>query len=190
MNLNFSPSFMEVYDNALTKKECELLISQFEKSPKREGSVIRDGHHIVDKNLKNSVELSNCFFSQSTPISSIISTSLNRCFDKYKKKHSIFSDYLLGIECFDGYTFKKFEGKDGGYKIWHCEHGSGDDNSKRILVWSFYLNDAEGTEFRYYPNVRAKMGRCLIFPASFNYMHRSAPNKGIKYFVSGWISHV
>ena len=27
-----NPNFIEVYDNALSKKECEILINQFEKS--------------------------------------------------------------------------------------------------------------------------------------------------------------
>ena len=62
--------------------------------------------------------------------------------------------------------------------------------SKRVFVWGFYLNNAPGTEFMFYPNVSGKEGRCVIFPASFNYMHRSCPNKGIKYIVTGWISYV
>ena len=36
---NYNPSFIEIYDNALTKKECEILISQFNKSPQCEGVV-------------------------------------------------------------------------------------------------------------------------------------------------------
>ena len=90
----------------------------------------------------------------------------------------------------DLYTFKKFEGEDAGFKTWHYEHGPNDTMSKRVLVWAFYLNDAPGTDFMFYPNVSGKEGRCVIFPASFNYMHRSCPNKGIKYIVTGWITYV
>ena len=85
---------------------------------------------------------------------------------------------------------KKFEGEDGGFKIWHHEHGPNDAMSKRVLVWAFYLNNASGTDFMFYPNVSGKEGRCVIFPASFNYMHRSAPNKSIKYIATGWINYV
>ena len=85
---------------------------------------------------------------------------------------------------------KKFEGKNAGFKKWHYEHGSNSEMSQRVLVWAFYLNDAPGTDFMFYPNVSGKEGRCVIFPASFNYIHRSSPNKGIKYIVTGWISYV
>ena len=189
MNLNFCPSFIEIYDNALTKEECDILISEFEKSHKIKGKILKGGNRTVDKKIKDSIELNDTFFSKSTLISSIISTRLDICLEKYKKKYSEDIDTLHYIKRFDNYTFKKFEGKDGGFKTWHCEHVQGDEAPKRVLVWSFYLNDAEGTEFKYYPTVRAKRGRCAIFPASFNYMHRSAPNKGIKYITTGWVSY-
>ena len=191
MNLNFSPSFIEVYDKALSSNECNILISQFEKSPQKEGAVHKkDGVMILDKEIKDSIELSDCFFSKSTPISSIISTSLDICLEKYKKKYSFFNEYMAPIKRFDSYTFKKFEGKGGGFKKWHNEHGGIDPVSKRVLVWAFYLNDAPGTDFMFYPNISGKEGRCVIFPASFNYMHRSSPNKGIKYIITGWINYV
>ena len=54
----------------------------------------------------------------------------------------------------------------------------------------FYLTDAKsGTEFMHYPTMSAKKGRCIIWPASFTHVHRSAPNKGVKYIISGWISY-
>tara|TARA_R100000008_G_C3510891_1_gene128752 strand:- start:98 stop:670 length:573 start_codon:yes stop_codon:yes gene_type:complete len=189
MNLNFGPSFVEIYDNALTKEECDILISEFEKSYKIRGSVLRGGNRIVDKEIKDSIELDDCFFSKSTLISSIISTRLDICLEKYKKKYAEDINTFLHIKRFDNYTFKKFDGEDAGFKTWHCEHVEGDEAPKRVLVWSFYLNDAKGTEFKYYPTVHAKRGRCAIFPASFNYMHRSAPNKGIKYITTGWVSY-
>ena len=50
-------------------------------------------------------------------------------------------------------------------------------------------NDAKsGTEFMHYPNMDAKAGRCVIWPSGFTHMHRSMPNKSLKYIVSGWIS--
>jgi len=190
MNLNFSPSFIEVYDKALSSKECNILISQFEKSPQKEGTVHKDGIMILDKETKDSIELDDCDFSKGTQISSIISTRLDICLEKYKKKYSFFNEHLAPIKRFDSYTFKKFEGKGAGFKKWHHEHGPIDPISKRVLVWAFYLNDAPGTDFMFYPNISGKEGRCVIFPASFNYMHRSSPNKGIKYIITGWFSYI
>ena len=191
MNVNFGPSFIEVYDKVLSSDECELLISQFEKSPQKEGIVLKHGVPHVEYEHKKSLEMGGglTYFSKATVTSSIISTSLNKCLDKYKEKYSFFNNYVGEIKYADEYTFKKFEGEDAGYKMWHHEHGSGDLASKRVLVWAFYLNDAPGTDFMFYPSLLAKKGRCVIFPASFNYMHKSSPNKGIKYIITGWFSY-
>ena len=190
MNLNFSPSFIEVYDNALPKNECDILISEFDKFNKVKGSVLSNSIKIVDTKVKDSIELESCSFLQPTKYSSILSTRLVICLDKYKKKYSdIFGNYVSSIAPSYGYTFKKFE-KGGGFKRWHYEHGPNDAQNKRVLVWTFYLNNAAGTDFMFYPTVAGKEGRCVIFPASFNYMHRSAPNKSIKYIATGWINYV
>ena len=190
MNLNFSPSFIEIYDNALPKMECDILISEFEKYNKVKGSILKNSVHKVDTRIKDSIELESCSFLQPTKYSSILSTRLDICLDKYKKKYSdIFGGYLQAIAPWYGYTFKKFE-KGGGYKVWHSEHGPSDAQNQRVLVWAFYLNNAAGTDFMFYPTVAGKEGRCVIFPASFNYMHRSAPNKIIKYIATGWINYV
>ena len=192
MNLNFSPSFIEIYDKALSSKDCNILISQFEKQPNKIiGKVYNEhGVSICNKDVKDSIELDDPSFSEPTVITSIISTSLNKCMDRYRKKYSMLNNYIGRYKATDVYTFKKFEGNDGGFKLWHHEHGANDISSKRVFVWAFYLNDCSGTDFMFYPNVSGKEGRCVIFPASFNYMHRSAPNNGIKYYVSGWISYV
>ena len=186
MNLNFSPSFIEVYDKALSSNDCNMLISQFEKHPNKiKGKVYKNGVRICDRDAKDSIEIDDPSFSEPTVITSIISTSLDKCFDRYRKKH--LHPAIAPLEYYNFYTFKKFEGKNGGFKKWHYEHGPG-EASNRVLVWAFYLNDCSGTDFMFYPNISGKEGRCVIFPASFNYIHRSAPNKGIKYYVSGWIS--
>ena len=190
MNLNFSPSFIEIYDKALSSKDCNRLISQFEKHPNKISGKVYNNHgeRTIDRDVKDSIEIDDPSFSDSTVITSIISNSLNKCFDRYRKKHSIMNYCVQRLEYYNFYTFKKFEGKNAGFKKWHYEHGS-NDASNRVLVWVFYLNNAPGTEFMFYPNVSGKEGRCAIFPASFNYMHRSCPNKGIKYIVTGWIGY-
>lgn len=183
-------SFIEVYDNALSKKECDILISQFEKSDSSEGKLIRDGQFIIDHSCKKSIELKDCKFSDRSIISNIIKPSLLKCIDSYKDKYECLS-HINGWRYDDDYGFQKFEFDDDGFKTWHTESGGSEVTSKRILVWTYYLNDARsGTEFMNFPKMKSKRGRCVIWPASPTHVHRSEKNKGLKYIVSGWISYL
>ena len=89
----------------------------------------------------------------------------------------------------NGYCFQKYETESDGYKSWHCE-SSNLNTASRLLVWSFYLNNAKsGTQFRHFRTTRAKMGRGVIFPAAWTHFHKSEPNKGLKYLVTGWVRY-
>ena len=185
--LNSNPSHIECYDNALTKEECRILISLFEKGKKMPGYIYHHGEHMVDSNIKKSIELDTPYLDDDSSLSSIVYQALIPCIDKYQEKYNNL-DNISYWKWDPGFTFKKFEGEDDGYKLWHTEQGRRTAN--RIAVWQFYLNNAEsGTEFMSYPTVNAKMGRCVIWPAAWTHVHRSAPNKGLKYIISGWISY-
>ncbi len=108
---------------------------------------------------------------------------------QYLKEYPDLDDNIASWEVEDDYSFQKYETESDGYKAWHCEAGSA-DTAKRILVWSFYLNNAKsGTEFRHFRTTRAKMGRSVIFPATWTHFHKSEPNKGLKYLITGWIKY-
>ncbi len=177
-------NFFGIYDNILTKKECEILISQFEKSPQIDGvtSALQPEH-----SAKKCKEIDGCDLSKTTIVSNIIRPRLISIIDRYKDKYKSLS-YLGPWKYCDQYNFQKYETEDDGFKLWHTEAGVV-DNSHRVLAWMFYLNNAKsGTEFYNYPTVRAKMGRGVIWPAGFTHVHRGAPNKGLKYIVTGWIA--
>ena len=182
-------SFIEVYDNALTGEECKILISQFEKSQnKTEGGLISYDKFVVDHSRKQSIEI-NPSFSNGDIISNIIKCKLDKCIEKYNNKYPDMLDSIGSWSCEEHYNFQKYDGKDDGFKKWHCDSGS-KSSCSRILVWMFYLNNAQsGTDYMYYSNINAKRGRCIIWPASITHVHRShLPNKGLKYIVTGWVS--
>ena len=81
-----NPSFIEIYNNALTKKQCEVLISEFERSPHIEGRSHYREESNVDYSIKKSIELEDIRFSDQSVISTIISKSLHTCMDKHKSK--------------------------------------------------------------------------------------------------------
>mgnify|MGYP003306083683 FL=1 len=187
MKLFGTSSFIEVYDNALSKDECDILIDQFKISPQVFGRVNIRGEDKVIPAYKKSIELEHLDLSDESVISIIIRDALLPQLIKYREKYSSLSE-IAGWGVDEKYTFKKFETEEDGYHRWHCEQVPG--RSDRMGVWMFYLNDAQGTEFMHYPTVKAKGGRCVIWPAAWTHAHKSAPNKGIKYIVSGWLTYI
>jgi len=181
------PSFIEIYDNTLSKKDCDLLISQFEKSFQIPGRTAGG----IDPDTKKCVELDKAHFGDNTIISNVLHPRLMACLKKYQNKYpnmSTICEWKYNTE----YNFQKYDGDEDGYKSWHCEHGGNDFDCKRILAWMFYVNDAKsGTEFMHYPTIKAKRGRCVIWPAFWTHVHKGVtPNKGLKYIATGWVSYV
>ena len=179
-------NFIEIYDDALSSEKCDELIDYFNNNPQGEGRV---GNKVLLHDHKKSTELNDSLFSlHSTPFQ-LISSTLQECTDKYVEKYvqlKHMDDW--GVD--DLFTLKKFEGEDEGYKVWHTEHCI--TYPDRILVWMFYLNDAQsGTQFYNYPNIESKKGRLVIWPAGWTHYHKGViPNKGIKYIMSGWYSFI
>ena len=181
-------SFIECYDNALSDKECDILINEFEKNTERitDGRVFSSEGYVIDKNIKSCREIGNLKFSSGSNIGNIIYPSLKKQLDLYVKKYPLLGTNVDYWDIEDIFNFQKYENSEDGYKNWHMENGRL-DCSKRILVWSFYLNNAKsGTEFYNHPTVKAKKGRCVIWPAGPTTFHRSESNKGLKYIITGW----
>jgi len=184
--------YFGIYNNVLSANECEVLINQFEKSNPVNGYTSKG----YTPEVKKCKQIEGDFEDNSVT-SNILRPHLISCIGKYSEEYPGLCE--LDSWKYDNlYCIKKFESSDDGFKVWHCEHGPlYSENGKlrqlsanRILVWMFYLNDAKsGTDFIHYPTVRAKMGRCIIWPAGWSHIHKSAPNKGLKYIISGWISY-
>mgnify|MGYP003117502213 FL=1 len=182
-NLNF----IEVYDNALSKKECEILINQFEKSDKHFNGSTSLGYN---PDIKKCMQLQLDLRDQSV-ISTIVKPNISSCIRQYREKYHLPLYYAHTWKLFNEAAFQKYDGKEDGYKVWHCEHCPQELYNKRIMAWMFYLNDAKcGTEFCDRPTIKAKRGRCVIWPAFWTHLHRGViPNIGLKYIVTGWISY-
>ena len=189
LSLGSNFDFIEVYDNALSKKECDIIISHFEKSElKCRGRVNSGGKSLIKPESKNSYDLFK-HFSDTSHVSNIINQSLCNQIDKYKIKYNECDEMIGEWSVEDGYNIQKYSTDKDGYKMWHCESGN-IEISKRVMAWMFYLNNAKsGTEFGYYPTINPREGRCVIWPASWTHVHKGViPNKGIKYIVTGWVN--
>ena len=187
-----NPDFIGIYDDALSKKECEILINQFEKSDKIQQGSTASGHN---PGMKDCLEL-HCNLEEGCVITNILRPKLISYMNKYVKKYRFHEnkgalDLIYTWGCCKWFNIQKYDGKDDGYKQWHCEQGRCNVSSKRILAWMFYLNDAKsGTEFAYFPTINPKAGRCAIWPSSWTHLHKGVtPNKGVKYIATGWFSY-
>ena len=182
-------NFIGIYDNALSDEECDRLINHHETSSTGKGHVIIEGKSVEEISHKKSIEIDESVFSNPDHkiIYDIVYENLIKYTNKYIEKYFPIK-YIAKWQIDHEFSFKKFVDESYGFKMWHTEHGPG-EVSTRILVWMYYLNDAEsGTEFQFYPKIKAKKGRLVIWPASWTHFHRSEPNKGLKYILSGWYS--
>ena len=188
-----STNFIGTYPNALTKRECEILINQFEKSPQYRGVTLKeqkDGMQVPveDPSVKKCVQLVDKFLMDGSVISTIIKPALEKGLNAYCQKHqALFNTSNWGL---DGpYCFQKYVTEEDVYKTWHCEQSVG--APCRVGAWMFYLNNAKsGTEFMNHPNIQGRAGSLYIWPAAWTHMHRGAPNKGLKYIITGWMSYI
>ena len=182
-----NPNFIEVYDDALSKKECEILINQFEKSNKKFIGETSIGY---EPDAKSCIQLSVDLNDQSV-ISNVVKPNLISCMKKYKERYYTNLVQTMPWDYYYEASFQKYNGKEDGYKVWHCEHQPEEYANKRIMAWMFYLNDAKsGTEFYNRSTIRAKAGRCVIWPAFWTHTHRGViPNVGLKYIITGWFSY-
>ena len=178
--------YFGIYDNDLSKKECNILIKEFEKYSPDLGQTSMG----YCPEAKKCLQLDEPRFSDNSLISTILHTILIKYLDKYSQQYSNLWKYMMPCKYYDSYSFQKYETEDDGFKEWHTEHSPDEEGARRILAWMFYLNNAKsGTEFVQYPTIRAKMGRGVIWPAAWTHVHRGVtPNKGLKYIITGWVS--
>jgi len=177
-------NFIEIYDDALPSEKCDKLIEYFNNNPQAAGVM---GSGTVNPKVKKSTELDNSMFDLHPLVHQLVVPTIKEHTNSYVEKYiPLQHTDKWGID--NEFTLMKFEGEDEGFKTWHTEHGIA--RPKRVLVWMFYLNDAQcGTEFFYHPNIESKKGRLVIWPSGWTHYHKGVtPNKGIKYVMSGWYS--
>ncbi len=97
--------------------------------------------------------------------------------------YSTFSD--------SGYNVKGYE--PGGYFHWHDDFAISETGNVRMIAMLIYLNDISiggggYTEFISGKKVRPSAGRILMFPATWNFIHRGVPpKKNKKYIISTYL---
>jgi len=189
VNIN---NFIGIYDNYITKEECNNAIQLYENQNKFNNTMNRIAFEKASILTKQDQQ----YFATSTNIK-IWWESLKSMMMNYDLA---FQHYIQNTGASDAYGQKfYFTGlkiqktlPTEGYHVWHIEHGVGYDNEARAFVFSIYLNDVEEggeTEFLHFSKrVKPKTGRIVIWPAGFPYVHRgNSPLSGKKYILTSWM---
>tara|TARA_R100000329_G_C7604273_1_gene214360 strand:- start:600 stop:1196 length:597 start_codon:yes stop_codon:yes gene_type:complete len=190
VNIN---NFIGVYDNYITKEECNRAIKLYENQNKFNKTFSR----LQFENCPITKKQDQQFFALSDNIEiwwqELKSLVIN--YDtawKHYEKH-VGASGAYGQDSFH-YTQLKIQKTlpTEGYHVWHLEHMKGFENESRAFVYSIYLNDVEEggeTEFLHFSKrVKPKTGRIVIWPAGFPYVHRgNPPLSGEKYIITSWM---
>ena len=154
-------NFIGVYDNYITKEECDKAIKLYEDQAKFNRTINRMGGEnasILDKQDQQ-------YFANGYNIDiwwedlKLMIINYNTAFNHYNKQ--VGASMAYGNIDFN-YTTLKIQKTlpTEGYHVWHIEHGRGFDNESRAFVFTIYLNDVEEggeTEFLHF----SKRGVCL-----------------------------
>ena len=184
-------NFIGVYDNYITKEECNKAIEIFKNENKLNNTFSRLNSEQASISQKKDQQ----FFANGKNIDiwwdELKSMMVN--FDlalKHYIKNTGIGDFHTELH----YTTLKIQKTlpTEGYHVWHIEHVLGYYNEPRSLAYSIYLNDVENggeTEFLHFSKrVKPKTGRIVIWPAGFPYVHRgNSPLSGEKYILTSWM---
>ena len=190
VNIN---NFIAVYDNYITKEECNNAIKLYETQNKFNKTINRLSFEQAPITMKQDQQ----YFAAGDNIDVWWETlkPLMFNFDMAWKHYeqNIGARVSYGVDEFKFTTLKLQKTlPTEGYHVWHLEHSKGFDNSERAFVFSVYLNDVEEggeTEFLHFSKrVKPKTGRIVIWPAAFPYVHRgNPPLSGEKYILTSWM---
>ena len=185
--------FIGVYDQTLTKEECDEIMRYFDEMKKLnlvfDRQSLKDGHaHEKQDETCFPMELDEFYVDKTHPALKLFFDKFWPCYEEYVKKYSVLATSVkhgsLGIR-----VQKTPIG--GGYHSWHYEN-NGRLSSSRVIAFMLYLNTVTiggETEFLYqHKRVSPTQGRVVIWPAGFTHTHRgNPPLSGEKYIVTGWL---
>ena len=178
VNIN---NFIGVYDNYITKEECDKAIKLFKDQDNFNNTMNRistENSSVLHKQDQHFFAAPNNIKIWHSELKSMI-LNFDMAFRHYDETTG--AGKAFGVDNFH-YTNLKIQKTlpTEGYHIWHIEHTKGFDNEPRAFVFSIYLNDVE--------DGGPKTGRIVIWPASFPYVHRgNPPLSGEKYILTSWL---
>jgi hypothetical protein len=178
---------------SLSKKFCQSLIKKFENDDRKSAGMVGsdNGGICENRDIKRSVDLMITHLPEWNEEDKILYNALTSQIGKYLEYFESFVG--KGLECIDnlkdtGYQIQKT--KPGDFYHWHHDFCIGQEGS-RLITFIWYLNDIQEdgyTEFIDGTKIQPETGKLILFPATWNYIHRGYPPKSeTKYICTGWV---
>lgn len=180
---------------------CQHVMDKFDKDHNKHDGYISSG--VVDKNIKSSIDLNISGYPEWTEENEEFQARLRDVMHEYREYLSAINPRLIPVSNrIKDSGFQVQRTSPGGGYTWHSDVHAYTENggdvfltNVRCLTYIFYLNtiaDFDGgyTEFIDGTKVTADRSKVLLFPSTWNYVHRGFPPKVTKYIATGWIYDV
>ena len=176
--------FIYIQKDALPKSFCNNVIQKFEQDDRKRQGQVGSG---VRLDIKRSCDLSITELEDWESYDQAFFRCLNDGLQEYIK--FLPEEYIqykalgqLGDDT--GYQIQKTQ--PGDYYIWHH-----DQTKTRLVTFIWYLNDIKDggyTEFIDGTRIQPEAGKLIIFPATWDFLHRGvSPKTETKYLCTGWV---
>lgn len=185
MNLS---NFIYIKKDALPESFCYNVIEKFEQDSRKNQGAVGGG---INLDIKRSCDLNISDLDDWDSFDLVFYENLVKELENYRNfvpdlyRKTGASEELSGEDT--GYQIQRTQPKD--FYDWHHDY-----MGTRVLTFIWYLNDIENdgyTEFIDGTKIQPETGKFVIFPATWNYMHRGvSPKDKTKYLCTGWIHHV
>jgi len=163
-------------DGHLDPEFCKEIIEKFDLDPNRQLG--------TPAHRKVSIDLSINWYSDWNPITEKLNILIKDGLTKYIEWLQVMLPYInpeLEHSKNTGFQIQK-SGKYG----WH-DDSLVEEEHERVLTFIWYLNtiDEGGETDLVYKKVKPRTGKLLIFPSTWNYVHRGIETEN-KYIITGW----
>jgi len=176
--------FIYVERSALPKSFCNNVIEKFEQDDRKRQGQVGGG---VCLEIKRSSDLSISELDDWESYDQAFFRCLNNGLKKYLRflpEEYIKNRALSELGNDTGYQIQRTQ--PGDHYIWHH-----DQTKTRLVTFIWYLNDVKNggyTEFIDGTRIQPEAGKLIIFPATWDFLHRGvSPKSETKYLCTGWV---
>jgi Rps23 Pro-64 3,4-dihydroxylase Tpa1-like proline 4-hydroxylase len=176
--------FIYIERDAIPKSFCNNVIEKFEQDDRKRQGQVGGG---VCLDIKRSSDLSISELDDWKSYDQAFFRCLNNGLKKYIRflpEEYIKNKALSELGNDTGYQIQRTQ--PGDHYIWHH-----DQTTTRLVTFIWYLNDIKNggyTEFIDGTRIQPEAGKLIIFPATWDFLHRGvSPKSETKYLCTGWV---